>query len=290
MLENGQIDLLTSAQKTPEREEKFAFSDEAIGTSSAILTVKSGDSRYTIGDYSTYSGMRVGLLMNSSRNKKFADFAAEKGFVYTPVYYSSVSGMTADLQKGRNIDAICSSNLRSIHGEWILDEFSPSDFYVMTFSGQNFGARRYERLNRVYGISILCNIVIGTALGGLTCLFAVPLLRIYLPEAPDALTAGAGRLFIIVAFDFICGCMNCTTNMLRGMGKSVFPMIATIVGCCGLRIVWIFTIFHSVFATGNKTDAYHALLISYPVSWLLSFAALFLFYVITKKKLDAQAA
>ncbi|MCI1722416.1 MAG: transporter substrate-binding domain-containing protein [Lachnospiraceae bacterium] len=131
MLENGQIDLLTSAQKTPEREEKFAFSDEAIGTSSAILTVKSGDSRYTIGDYSTYSGMRIGLIRDNSRNEKLADFAAEKGFSYTPVYYTSVSEMAADLQTGRNIDAICSSNLRSIHGEWILDEFNPSDFYVM---------------------------------------------------------------------------------------------------------------------------------------------------------------
>jgi Na+-driven multidrug efflux pump len=69
------------------------------------------------------------------------------------------------------------------------------------------------------------------------------------------------------------------------MGKSVFPMIATIVGCCGLRIVWIFTIFRSVFATGNKADAYHALLISYPVSWILSFAALFIFYAVTKRKL-----
>ena len=62
MLENGQIDLLTSAQKTPEREEKFAFSDKAIGSSSAILTVKSGDTRYAAGDYATYSGMGTAPL------------------------------------------------------------------------------------------------------------------------------------------------------------------------------------------------------------------------------------
>ena len=131
MLADGEIDLVTSAQKTPERENQFAFSDEAIGTSSAILTVKSGDERYTIGDYATYDGLRVGLVKNSSRNQKFAEFAAEKGFSYTPVYYDAVGQMTADLQSGSGIDAIFTSNLRSLDNEWILDEFAPSDFYVM---------------------------------------------------------------------------------------------------------------------------------------------------------------
>ena len=131
MLENGEIDILTSAQKTPEREKKFAFSDKAIGTSAAILTVKSGDTRYTIGDYKTYNGMRIGLLKSSSRNEKLAKFASEKGFSYIPVYYNTVDEMTEDLQSGIRIDAIFSSNLRSISNEWILDEFDPSDFYVM---------------------------------------------------------------------------------------------------------------------------------------------------------------
>jgi len=131
MLADGEIDLLTSAQKTPEREEKFAFSDKAIGSSSAILTIRSGNTRYAAGDYSTYNGMRVGLLKNSSRNEKLAEFAAEKGFSYTPVYYDTVDEMTAALQNGSEIDAILSSNLRSIQDEWVLDEFAPSDFYVM---------------------------------------------------------------------------------------------------------------------------------------------------------------
>ena len=131
MLADGEIDILTSAQKTPERKEKFAFSDEAIGTSSAILTVRSGDARYTTGDYATYDGMRVGLLKNSSRNEKLAAFAAEKGFSYTPVYYDTVDEMTAALQSGSEIDALLSSNLRSIQSEWVLDTFAPSDFYVM---------------------------------------------------------------------------------------------------------------------------------------------------------------
>ena len=131
MLADGEIDILTSAQKTPEREERFALSDQAIGTSSAILTVRSGDTRYTPGDYATYNGMRIGLLKDNSRNEKLVNFAAEKGFSYTSVYYDAADELTAALQNNSEIDAIFSSNLRSIHDEWVLDEFAPSDFYVM---------------------------------------------------------------------------------------------------------------------------------------------------------------
>ena len=131
MLASGEIDILTSAQKTPEREEKFAFSSEPIGTNSAILTVKSGDTRWTAGDYATYEGMRIGLVKGSSRNSSLVSFAAEHGFSYTPVYYESVKEMKSDLQAGVNVDAIFSSNLRSVNNEWILDQFDSSDFYLM---------------------------------------------------------------------------------------------------------------------------------------------------------------
>jgi len=131
MLAEGKIDILTSAQKTAEREKQFAFSDEAIGTSSAMISVKSGDSRWTAGDYETYNGIRIGMLAGSSRNAKLESFAADKGFSYKPVYYDEASLMEADLQKGKKIDAIFTSNLRQVNNEWILDQFDTSDFYVM---------------------------------------------------------------------------------------------------------------------------------------------------------------
>lgn len=134
MLENGTIDLLTSAQKTEAREKLFDFSDESIGTSSAILTIKSGNTRYTAGDYSTYSGMVIGQLKNSSRNISLAKYAAEKGFTYVSKYFDNPSAMTEALQDG-SVDALLTSNLRVISNEWILDQFSSSDFYVMVKKG-----------------------------------------------------------------------------------------------------------------------------------------------------------
>ena len=73
MLEDGEIDMVTSPSKTPEREEKFDFS-RPIGTNNGILTVRSDNSTIVDGNYSTYNGMRVALFNGSSEIKSFADF------------------------------------------------------------------------------------------------------------------------------------------------------------------------------------------------------------------------
>ena len=135
MLENGEIDLLTSAQKTPERLRRFDFSDRTIGTSAAILTVKAGDQRYALKDYANWSGMRVGMLKGNSRNQSFADFAAQNGFTYTAVYFDSADVMLDALKNEGRVDAVLTSTLRSIDGEWIMARFASSPFYIMTRKG-----------------------------------------------------------------------------------------------------------------------------------------------------------
>ena len=135
MLANGEIDLLTSAQKTTERLERFDFSDRSIGTSSAILTVKSGNDTYLLQDYANWSGMRIGLLKGNSRNNDLANFAKEKGFTYIPVYYESTSELVSALQDGKDIDAAVTSNLRAVENESILAKFAPSPFYIMVKKG-----------------------------------------------------------------------------------------------------------------------------------------------------------
>ena len=77
MLSDGELDLLTSAQKTANRLNKYAFSNTSVGTSYTILTVKDGDKRFVQGNYPSYNKMRVGLLKDNSRNISFAKFAAE---------------------------------------------------------------------------------------------------------------------------------------------------------------------------------------------------------------------
>ena len=73
MLEAGEIDMVTSPRKTPEREEKFDFS-RPIGTNNGILTVRSDNSTIVDGNYSTYNGMRAAFLNGTSEIKSFADY------------------------------------------------------------------------------------------------------------------------------------------------------------------------------------------------------------------------
>lgn len=135
MLERGEIDILTSAQKTSTRLKRFDFSKEPIGSSAAIITVKAGNTEYVSNDYTTWNGMRVGMIRDNTRNDGFKVFAAECGFTYVPVYFDDINDAVRELKEGRGIDAIISSSLRAIKGEWILKKFDISPFYVMVKKG-----------------------------------------------------------------------------------------------------------------------------------------------------------
>ena len=79
MLEDGEIDLVTSARKSVEREEKFAFS-LPVGRNSTVLSVLADNTKYHSGEYKTYDGMCIGLLTGSRQNDSLAEFAEEKNF------------------------------------------------------------------------------------------------------------------------------------------------------------------------------------------------------------------
>ena len=135
MLENGEIDLLTSAQDTPARREKFEFSSRPIGTSSTVLSIRAGDDRFIAGDYTTYDGMRVGFIRGNSRNASFARFAEQKGFSYVPVYFSDTEELAEALQAGDAIDAAVTSSLRQLNNEWVLEQFDSKPFFVIVKKG-----------------------------------------------------------------------------------------------------------------------------------------------------------
>ena len=133
MLDNGEIDVVTSARKTPEREAKYAFS-LPIGRNSTILSVRANDTRLISGDYATYDGITVGVVPGSSQNQSLAEFAEEKGFSYQTVEYADVDQMAEDLKSG-DIDAILSSNLRRTRNEKTLDTIETDFFYAIVRKG-----------------------------------------------------------------------------------------------------------------------------------------------------------
>lgn len=133
MLENGEIDMVSSARKVTEREDSFDFS-YAIGDSDGILTVRRDNKKIIAQDYSTYNGMRVALLNGNTRNEDFHVLSEEKGFTYVPIYFDMTSDMEDALQSGQ-VDAIVTSSLRQIKNERVLERFNSSEFYIMVKKG-----------------------------------------------------------------------------------------------------------------------------------------------------------
>lgn len=156
---------------------------------------------------------------------------------------------------------------------------------ALNFTGQNMGAGQYKRVRRILEICLGCVAFAGIVVGGGVYLLRKPLLGIYIVESPDALqaiAAGAERMLYVCIPYFILGLMDVTTGVLRGLGSSLAPMIISVLGVCGFRIVWIYTVFASHHTPG-------ALFVSYPISWLLTFLAQLVALIwIYRKRTSAQ--
>jgi len=149
---------------------------------------------------------------------------------------------------------------------------------ALTFTSQNVGAAKYSRINRIAFVACACAAVTGFVLGNLAHLFGEALLGIYDPR-PEIIGPGMIRMGLVCVFYFSCGLMDCIVGAIRGMGYAVTPTIVSLLGACGLRILWIFTIF--------QIPEYHTefmLFVSYPISWTITFLAHLVCFVFMRRK------
>lgn len=157
----------------------------------------------------------------------------------------------------------------------------------MTFIGQTIGAERYDRVPRVARRTLLW-VTIGGLVAGILCyVLREPLLSIFLKveeggNAALAASYGEMRLLYICAPYYVCGVMDVLSGLLRGMGYSTVPMIITVGGVCGLRLVWIYTVF-AVFHTPE------ILFLSYLLSWLVTAIVQGTLYLIMQHRLMKKA-
>ena len=139
-------------------------------------------------------------------------------------------------------------------------------FYQATisFTSQNYGAREYKRIYKILFAGELFVVITGAVLGNLAVFFGETLLGIYSPSA-EVIAAGMRRVRIICSVYALCGVMDVLVGALRGIGYSIIPMIVSLIGACGLRLLWIATVF--------KIPEYHSLstvYISYPITWTIT--------------------
>ena len=132
----------------------------------------------------------------------------------------------------------------------------------MSFMSQNLGAGKKNRLDRILKNCIILDIIVPLVIGGLFYIFAEKVMSVYTTNPVD-IAFGLEIMSVSTFTYFICGIMDLIPGAMRGLGHSTIPMILSIVGTVGTRIVWIFWIFPH-----HRTLTF--LFVSYPVSWTLT--------------------
>lgn len=152
---------------------------------------------------------------------------------------------------------------------------------AMAFTGQNMGARKYERIGRILGRCILLVTLVGGIMGVLCSLFRNGLINIYANGDPEVIYWGAQRMLIVALPYFIFGISDTIVGVVRGMGNSTLPMIISIFGVCAFRVLWLYTAFAA-------EPTFAMLMLGYPVSWTVTLLGQSLCYLLTKKKIIAR--
>ena len=151
----------------------------------------------------------------------------------------------------------------------------------LTFTSQNYGAGECRRVDRSLILCHVYSMLFGLVLGNLAVYFGHSLASIYAPGEEDVIAQAVLRLQYVCRLYCLCGVMDVMVGVLRGLGYSIVPMIVSMVGACGTRLIWVATIF----------QVYHTpevLYSSYPVSWAITAAVHIIFFFCIRKRAYAK--
>lgn len=150
----------------------------------------------------------------------------------------------------------------------------------MSFTSQNYGVGKYKRMDRVLINCLILSVVISGILGCGSYAFGTEVLKVY-TEDPKVIQCGLEILSMTTVTYFLCGIMDLFPGALRGMGRSGVPMILSIIGTVGTRIVWIFMLF-------PQHRSLEFLFISYPASWLFTIVMQVICFYFVRKQVHAK--
>lgn len=151
----------------------------------------------------------------------------------------------------------------------------------MSFTSQNYAVRRFKRMDKILLECLGLTVAVSLVFGGGSYLFGSELMHIYTKSA-DVVACGVDIMLYTTVTYFLCGMMDLFPGALRGMGHSAVPMILSVIGTVGTRIVWIYLVF-------PYHRALDFLFISYPVSWLLTIIMqVICFYFVRKKEISKE--
>ena len=173
----------------------------------------------------------------------------------------AMAGNTA----GANVEGFVYTAMNSVHQT------------AVSFTSQNLGGRRFERINKILVECIFFVTAIGLVMGNGAVLFGERILGLYSSDQ-EVIAYGLQRMAVICTTYFLCGIMDVMVGSIRGLGYALMPMIVSLMGACVFRVVWICTVFQ-----WNRT--LHTLYLSYPVSWTLTALVHVVCFIIARKRL-----
>ena len=188
------------------------------------------------------------------------------------IIQSAINSLGADVMAGSS-----AAFYLEIFAFFILNAFSQA---CTTFVGQNYGAGNYARCRRAIRWCLWMNVGFTMALAIAIILFVDPLLRIFNPD-PDVIAMGHIRVVALLSFEFF-NCINETLSAaMRGLGYSLVPALTSLIGICGVRILWVYFVF-------PMRHTFPTLLICYPLSWCVTMFVMLAAYLAVSRKVLGQ--
>ena len=147
----------------------------------------------------------------------------------------------------------------------------------MSFTSQNYGVRKFKRMDKVLANCAILSIIVSVVIGGGSYLLGHQILGIYTKQE-DVIQCGMEILSISTIPYFLCGLMDLIPGSMRGVGYSAVPMILSIIGTVGTRLAWIYGVF-------PEHRSLYVLFMSYPVSWGLTIVMQAICLVFVRRKI-----
>ena len=159
----------------------------------------------------------------------------------------------------------------------------------MTFTGQNFGAKKVDRIRKstIYGVVQV--LTIGTAIALIMMSFSRELSMMYIdknaaPEFNEEVIHYSVKILTLMLPTYaLCGTMETLAGSLRGLGYSITPMIVNLIGSCGSRILWVL-----VFFKMEPLNTITGLFLIYPISWILTSLAHLVVLIFAWRKMQTM--
>ena len=151
----------------------------------------------------------------------------------------------------------------------------------MSFTSQNYGLQKLKRMDKILAECLMLTVIISMLLGGGVYLFGAEIMQLYTKE-PEVIRCGVDIFAYTTVTYFLCGIMDLFPGALRGMDRSTVPMILSVIGTVGTRIVWVFGLF-------PHYRSLPFLFISYPASWAITIVMQVACFYFVRKKVHRES-